>query len=500
VLGLHDDQMHQMCLLLAALATGYARGLCDRTLDAQEQMRRATLASRDEVVKALHASEARFRHAALHDQLTGLPNRLMLTEQLAQVLNTTLRDKLVGLCVLNIDQFKVVNDTYGHAAGDSLLRALAQRLRRVGQQRGCFLARTGGDEFALLVPDVVDEAEFTRLVTDALATVSEPTPLDGRALAVHASAGLAVRPAAHAMPAEMLRAADVSLHWAKSDGGGRWMAYNPDRDQLQTHEHWLASQLPAALEQDQIVPVYQPIVNLTDMSIIGAEALARWYHPQDGEIPPARFVGLAEQTGQLITLGRTMLHQACRAVANWSAPMDSAFVSVNIAAPHIHDHDIAADVEHALADSGIDPSRLVVEITETLATHTGPEVTAKLQRIVDMGSRIAIDDFGTGYSNFEYLTHLPVHMIKLDASFVKDLATEPHANRQATAVMSTLIRLAHTLDLTTIAEGIETSGQAKILRGLGCDAGQGWHLGNPQPHMPAREGSPPARRASQRRR
>jgi EAL domain-containing protein (putative c-di-GMP-specific phosphodiesterase class I) len=328
-----------------------------------------------------------------------------------------------------------------------------------------------------------DEETFDRLVAAALEVVAEPAPVGGHRMVVRASAGLVVRGAAQTLPAELLRAADVSLHWAKSDGRGRWVAHSSDRDQLQTSQYRLASQLPAALERDQIVPVYQPIVSLSGMSVVGAEALARWHHPYDGEIPPNDFIGLAEQTGHVIALGRSMLRQACQAAASWPAPYSSAFVSVNIAAPHVHDHDITADVQEALAVSGLDPSRLVLEITETLATHTSPDVIAKLRKIADMGTRIAIDDFGTGYSNFDYLRTLPVHLIKLDTSFVKDLAGGPSGNRLATSIVTTLIRLAHTLDLATIAEGIETPAQAQILRDLGCDAGQGWHLGRPRPSL-----------------
>jgi diguanylate cyclase (GGDEF)-like protein len=474
----------RMRALLAEFATAYSRALCDRTLDAQEQIRRAALASRDEAVKALHASEARFRHAALHDPLTGLPNRAMLVEQVAHTLNAADHHRLIALCVLDVDHFKVVNDTHGHAAGDDLLRTLAQRLRQVAQPGRWFLGRIGGDEFALLATgDPGDEKAFDQLVGAALDAIAEPAPVGGHRMVVHASAGLVVRPAAQTLPAELLRAADVSLHWAKSDGRGRWVAHSSDRDQLQTSQYRLASQLPAALERDQIVPVYQPIVSLSGMSVVGAEALARWHHPYDGEIPPNDFIGLAEQTGHVIALGRSMLRQACRAAAGWPAPYDTAFVSVNIAAPHVHDHDITADVQEALADSGLDPGRLVLEITETLATHTSPDVVAKLRKIADMGIRIAIDDFGTGYSNFDYLRTLPVHLIKLDTSFVKDLAAGPPANRLAKSIVTTLIRLAHTLDLATIAEGIETPAQAEILRELGCDSGQGWHLGRPRPEL-----------------
>jgi diguanylate cyclase (GGDEF)-like protein len=475
----------RMRALLAEFATAYARALCDRTLDAQEQIRRAALASRDEAVKALHASEARFRHAALHDPLTGLPNRAMLVEQLAHTINAADQDRLVALCVLDVDHFKVVNDTHGHAAGDDLLRTLAQRLRQVAQPGRWFLARIGGDEFALLTTgEAGDEPGFDRVVGAALEAVAEPAPVAGHRMVVRASAGLVVRPTAQTLPAELLRAADVSLHWAKSDGRGRWVAHSSDRDQLQTSQYRLASQLPAALERNQIVPVYQPIVNLADMTVVGAEALARWHHPYDGEIPPNNFIGLAEQTGHVVALGRSMLRQACRAAAGWPVPYDQAFVSVNIAAPHVHDHDITADVQDALAESGLHPSRLVLEITETLATHTSPDVIAKLRKIADMGIRIAIDDFGTGYSNFDYLRTLPVHLIKLDTSFVKDLAAGPNGNRLATSIVTTLIRLAHTLDLSTIAEGIETPAQAQILRDLGCDSGQGWYLGRPRPSLP----------------
>ncbi|MER7890911.1 bifunctional diguanylate cyclase/phosphodiesterase [Micromonospora sp. NPDC094482] len=478
-----DDVEDRMARLLAAVATGYARALRDRTLDEQESIRRAVMMARTQAERALRASEARFRHQATHDPLTDLPNRTLFTERLTAALNEPGRGaERIGLCFLDLDRFKVVNDSLGHQIGDRLLTRVAERLRRALD--GHLVARLGGDEFVVLVERTGGTDDVVAVAEAALTAVSEPAVVDGHELSVTASIGIVERQIAGSTPGDLMRAADSTLHWAKAAGGARWAVYDADRNRRELARYALSAAIPAALERGEFYLDYQPLTSLRDGTLLGVEALVRWRHPELGVLHPNSFIGLAEETGLIVPLGAWVLAEACREAERWSARGELApFVSVNLAVRQVHRPGLVQEVRGLLQRTGLPPERLQLEITESTMMSTTGEPVRALRVLADLGVRIAIDDFGTGYSNLAYLRDLPVTELKVAGEFVAGLrvpAVEP-ANRTDERILASLVSLAHALDLTVTAEGVETVGQAERLRAIGCDAGQGWHFGRPAP-------------------
>ncbi|SCL37674.1 diguanylate cyclase/phosphodiesterase [Micromonospora rhizosphaerae] len=478
-----DDVEDRMARLLAAVATGYARALRDRTLDEQEAIRRAAMTARNQAERALRDSEARFRHQATHDPLTDLPNRTLFTERLSAAITEPGRgtDRL-GVCMLDLDRFKVVNDSLGHQIGDSLLVCVAQRLRRAAGEH--LVARLGGDEFVILVERTGCTDDVVKVAEAALAAVSEPAVVDGHELSVSASAGIVERQVAGTSPGELMRAADSTLHWAKAAGGARWSLFDADRNRRELARYALSAAIPTALERGEFYLDYQPLASLRDGTLLGVEALVRWRHPEFGVLRPDSFIGLAEETELIVRLGGWVLAEACREAESWSAGHDDApFVSVNLAVRQVHRPGLVQEVRDLLRQTGLPPERLQLEITESTLMRTAEEPVRALRVLADLGVRIAIDDFGTGYCNLAYLRDLPVTELKVAGEFVAGLrapATDS-ASRTDERILASLVSLAHALDLTVTAEGVETADQAERLRAIGCDAGQGWHFGRPAP-------------------
>jgi diguanylate cyclase (GGDEF)-like protein len=477
-----DDAHDRVGRLLGAIAAGYARALRDRTLDEQESIRRAALVARQQAEQALRVSEARFRHQATHDPLTGLPNRAMLSERL----NRAFADgngRRVGVCFVDLDGFKVVNDSLGHAVGDRLLATVAHRLDERLTGTGHLVARMGGDEFVILVEGTTGTDDVTRVADTALAAVAEPVHIDGHDLSVSASIGVVEQPVAHSNPSELMRAADITLNWAKSAGKGRWAIFDPRRNDVDLARYALSAAMPGALDRNEFFVDYQPMVSLADGALVGVEALVRWQHPRLGLLPPDRFVGLAEETGLIVKLGGWVLDEACRQAARWHANGDRGFyISVNLAMRQVHDPALVDTVLAVLDRTGLRPGSLQLEITESAAMNSDDEPVAALRALAARGVRIAIDDFGTGYSNLGYLRTLPVRELKIAGSFVHSLRS-PDATGNPTdeCILASLVSLAHTLGLTVTAEGVETPEQADRLRAIGCDAAQGWLFGRPGP-------------------
>lgn len=480
-LGLVAEEVEdRMARLLAAVATGYARALRDRTLDEQESIRRAAMRARTQAERALRASEARFRHQATHDPLTGLPNRTLFTERLTAALNEPGRGaQRVGVCFLDLDRFKVVNDTLGHQVGDRLLVTVAERLcEAMGEH---LVARLGGDEFVILVQRSGGTDDMVALAETALAAVRTPALVDGHELQISASIGIVERQVAGANPSDLMRAADSTLHWAKSAGGARWALYDAERNQRELARYALSAAIPAALERGEFYLDYQPLTSLRDGSLVGVEALVRWRHPELGVLRPDSFIGLAEETGLIVQLGGWVLAEACREAEAWAPGSGAApFVSVNLAVRQVHRPGLVQEVRALLRQTGLPPERLQLEITESTMMSTAEEPVRALRVLADLGVRIAIDDFGTGYSNLAYLRDLPVTELKVAGEFVAGLRS-PSVGRTDERILASLVSLAHALDLTVTAEGVETAGQAERLRAIGCDAGQGWHFGRPAP-------------------
>ncbi|MCM1967633.1 bifunctional diguanylate cyclase/phosphodiesterase [Streptomyces sp. G1] len=433
--------------------------------------------------------QARLRHLQMHDPVTRLPNRALFFERLSAALEASSYGQSgtgrIGLCYLDLDGFKAVNDTLGHRVGDRLLTAVAQRLTQCADQSGYgrtgghLVARLGGDEFALLVEDSTGTEQLADLARSVLAAVQEPFDLAGQRLSVSASIGVVERATAGTSATALMQAADTTLYWAKADGKARWTLFDPERNAHRMTRQALSSTLRPAVERGEFIVEYQPLVDLESGAVRGVEALVRWNHPQFGTLTPNRFIGIAEEDGSIVQLGRWVLQTACRQARRWQIeqPSDSpVFVSVNVAVRQVWDSDLVGDVAEILAETGLAPQLLQLELTESAVMGSAGRPLQALQALSDMGVRIAIDDFGTGYSNLAYLSRLPVSVLKLDGSFVRGFRYEEgsHPNPADETIVEALVQLAHRLGLTVTAECVETAGQAARLRRVGCDTGQGW--------------------------
>ncbi|MDQ3576806.1 MAG: EAL domain-containing protein [Actinomycetota bacterium] len=429
-----------------------------------------------------HLLEERLRHQANHDPLTGLGNRALFMERL----NATFAvggENRVGVCYLDLDGFKIINDSLGHDIGDELLVAVAARLDELVTADNRLVARMGGDEFVVLVEGSTGRDELTALAERILVTFSEPIRIGGHRLLVSVSIGLVERRVMDATPADTMRDADVTLYWAKADGKNRWAAYDPERNARQIARFTLSARMPAAVESEEFYVDYQPIVRLSDGKLTGVEALVRWAHPEFGRLAPDTFIGLAEETGLIVPLGRWVLRESARQARRWRdvygdrAPR----MSVNLAARQTEEPNLVADVAMILEAARLPPSAIQLELTESAIMGTTGKPLRALRDLADMGVRIAIDDFGTGYSNLAYLRHLPVHAIKLAGTFMEGLRNAPEADPADAQIVTTLVSLAHALDHEVIAEGVEDPEQAHHLREMGCDSAQGYLFAKPGP-------------------
>ncbi|MEU2830082.1 EAL domain-containing protein [Streptomyces lavendulae] len=433
--------------------------------------------------------QARLRHLQMHDPVTRLPNRALFFERLSAALESSAYGQggtgRIGLCYLDLDGFKAVNDTLGHRVGDRLLTAVAARLTQCADQSGYgrtgghLVARLGGDEFALLVEDSTGTEQLVDLARSVLDAVQEPFDLAGQRLSVSASIGVVERDAAGTSATGLMQAADTTLYWAKADGKARWTLFDPERNAHRMTRQALSSTLRPAVERGEFELEYQPLVDLESGAVRGVEALVRWNHPQFGTLTPNRFIGIAEEDGSIVQLGRWVLGTACRQARRWQIEQPSnapVFVSVNVAVRQVWDSDLVGDVAEILAETGLAPQLLQLELTESAVMGSAGRPLQALQALSDMGVRIAIDDFGTGYSNLAYLSRLPVSVLKLDGSFVRGFRYEggAHPNPADETIVEALVQLAHRLGLTVTAECVETAGQAARLRRVGCDTGQGW--------------------------
>ncbi|MFI6641946.1 putative bifunctional diguanylate cyclase/phosphodiesterase [Streptomyces sp. NPDC050504] len=434
--------------------------------------------------------QARLRHLQMHDPVTRLPNRTLFFERLSQALEAQSYDDgsttgRIGLCYLDLDGFKAVNDTLGHRFGDRLLAAVASRLTACADQTGYarsgghLVARLGGDEFAILVEDSTGTEQLADLARAVLSALQAPFDLAGQRISVSASIGVVERAAAGNSPTGLMQAADTTLYWAKEDGKARWTLFDPERNAHRMTRQALSSTLREAVERGEFALEYQPLVGMDDGTVRGVEALARWNHPQFGQLSPNRFIAIAEEDGSIVRLGRWVLRTACEQARQWQKDHPGVrpiFVSVNVAVRQVWDSDLVADVAEILAETGLAPHLLQLELTESAVMGSAGRPLQALQALSDMGVRIAIDDFGTGYSNLAYLSRLPVSVLKLDGSFVKGFRYDDgaHPNPADETIVEAMVDLAHRLGLTVTAECVETSGQAQRLRRIGCDTGQGW--------------------------
>ncbi len=420
--------------------------------------------------------EAELRHLAFHDELTGLANRSLLLDQAATVLEGLPSEgRAVAVCFGDLDGFKEVNDSLGHHVGDSVLRRVADvisaNVRPVDT-----VARMGGDEFAILMPDVHDvptAVEITQRIIDALDT---DLGRNGGGSGIAMSAGLAVTDR-RMSPDELISEADAAMYEAKAGGRHRIEVFDPAMRTRLTERNEVTNGLRGALDRGEFTLHYQPVVDLGTQEIVGFEALARWDHPILGPVPPSVFIPVAEETGHIISLGRWALTEATAQLARWSAAFDRPLrVAVNISRRQLTSSDLIDDVARILHDSGLDARQLALEITENVLMDDPERATIALGALRQMGIAIAVDDFGTGYSSLSYLQRFPVDVLKIDRAFIEPLnRTEP----ASTALVSTIIGLARTMDLAIVAEGIERPDQLEKLLELGCPMGQGFLLSRP---------------------
>jgi diguanylate cyclase (GGDEF)-like protein/PAS domain S-box-containing protein len=426
------------------------------------------------------ALEDQLAHRAFHDELTELPNRSLLFERLEQALARAARTRRgTALLFVDLDDFKVVNDSLGHRAGDQLLVGVAQRLR-ASLRPGDTAARLGGDEFVMLVEDLAGAVDAEAVAQRVLEQLRAPFALEGRQVFVAASVGIALAGAEDALPDDLLRRADVALYAAKTRGKGQVVIYDGTMDAQPLARLELEADLRRALEREEFRLYYQPIVNLETGAISGVEALLRWHHPERGVVAPLEFIPLAEETGMIVPIGRWALHEACRQAQAWLTehPYGADMVtSVNLSARQFQHPRLVEDVAEALRAAGLPANRLKLEITESVAMEAGIGTIQTLQALKGLGVQLAIDDFGTGYSSLAYLKRFPVDTLKVDKSFVDGLGHD----EQDTAIVQSVVALARTLSLSVTAEGIETREQLAALCAVACEEGQGFYFARPQP-------------------
>ena len=420
-------------------------------------------------------------HQASHDRLTGLPNRAAFIDRLAGLVRERSGNGRVGLCFLDLDGFKVFNDSLGHPVGDELLVAVGDRLRSLAG--GHLVARLGGDEFGILVPHTEGIGDVERLAARVVDALAAPFPLADSRLTVRASIGVVERAAADADPADLIRAAELTMYRAKADGRGSWASYDPHRNDQQVARYTLSTAMPAALERDEFVLEFQPLVGLADGAVRGAEALVRWRHRELGLLSPKRFVGLAEENGAIIPIGRRVLQLACRQAARWpahwpagSSPVEGwgPYVSVNVANRQFRDPALVDDVFRALEEAGLEPGRLQLELAAGALAASTDRGLHTLQRLAGLGVRLAVDDVGAGWSNLSLLRELPIDVLKLSGALVQRLVGADRSTVDD-QIIESLVVLAHALGLQVVAEGIESVEQRDRLRELACDTGQGWY-------------------------
>jgi diguanylate cyclase (GGDEF)-like protein/PAS domain S-box-containing protein len=422
------------------------------------------------------AQADRFNYLAHHDPLTNLPNRLSLDTHLASLLEGAVPGiDRKALMIIDLDNFKTINDSLGHHAGDRLLSELARRLgAEMDQNKRLF--RLGGDEFVVLIDRLTDEKMVIELVHRLIRAIGEPCDIDGHVLHCTPSIGVSFYPEDARDAQALIRNADTAMYSAKANGRNNYQFFAEPMNAAANKRLHLESELWRALSENQLVLHYQPQIDLLSGEVVGVEALVRWRHPQRGLIAPAEFIPVAEECGLILPLGQWVLHTACRQVRAWlDAGIDMGEMAVNISAHQFRQPDFAQIVQAVLAETGIPGERLELEITESTVMHGVDEAIQMLARLKAMGVRLAIDDFGTGYSSLAYLRRFPIDRLKIDRSFLADVDTD----KDAAALVTSIVLLGRSLGLQLVAEGVENFAQAQFLRTLECERVQGFHFYQP---------------------
>jgi diguanylate cyclase (GGDEF)-like protein len=420
----------------------------------------------------------RLRRQAFHDTLTGLPNRALFMDRLAHALTRReRRDESLAVLFLDLDDFKEINDSLGHVAGDELLAAVADRLKLVLRASDT-PARFGGDEFAILFEETADPEDTMRVAERVVAVFEERFVVAGREVTISASVGVAVTASRDITAEELVGQADVAMYRAKVKGKDTYEIFEPAMQDVVARRLEVRTDLESAIDRHELVVLYQPIVDISTSTLVGVEALVRWMHPRWGMVVPAEFIGIAEETGMIRELGLHVLETACKQLQVWQVDLidEPAFtVSVNVSPRQLRDTDFVAHVRRALAKAGLHPSHLTLEITESFMVDDPESARERLHELKALGVRISMDDFGTGYSSLAALQDLPLDILKIDKLFVDHVAEDP----RRTAFAQAIIRMGKTLGLGLIAEGVETAEQAERLQSLGCRFAQGFYFSRP---------------------
>lgn len=416
---------------------------------------------------------ARINHLARHDPLTDLPNRAYFHEQM-KIAETRIGDgRMMAVHCIDLDHFKDVNDTLGHSIGDDLLRAVSMRLKNCAGE-GAVVGRLGGDEFALLQDGLQRPEDAAELATRMVETISQPFDVDGHQILIGASIGIAIAPTDGSDAETLTKNADVALYRAKRDGRGAFQFYEPDMDAAIQERRDKEVALRLALSRNELRIVYQPLLNLAESRISGLEALLRWDHPERGTMPTADFLAVAEETGLIVPIGEWVLYEACATAATWP---ENISVAVNLSPIQFRGRNLIQQVRKALTDSGIAPARLELEVTESLLLADSDLTIRILQQLRMLGVRISLDDFGTGYSSLRHLRSFPFDKIKIDRSFVQELAS--HGDNYD--IVKAVIGISRSLGITTAAEGVESEAQLDVMRREGCAEVQGYLFSPPLP-------------------
>lgn len=422
--------------------------------------------------------EETIRHMARHDALTGLPNRLMFHDHLQQALvNAERIDKMVSVLYLDLDHFKDVNDTLGHPVGDLLLQRVSERLQACARESDT-VARLGGDEFAIIATNLTQIDDVTILARRIIETVGQPFSLDGQKVHTATSIGITMFPADSHDPDQLLKNADMALYRAKDGGRSRYQFYDTEMDDEVRNRKEMEYDLRIGIERREFQLLYQPQIDLTTGKIVGAEALIRWHSPERGLVMPNDFISLAENTGLIVPLSEWILLAACSQAKAWQlSGLPPVRVAVNLSAVQFRTTELASVVTRALKQADLAPEWLELEITESVMMGDIDRVVPLMTSLRDLGVKLSVDDFGTGFSSLTYLKRFPVQKLKIDQSFVRNIVTDP----DDAAIANTIVRLGQSLNITVIAEGVETVEQLSVLRDLNCDEAQGYYFAKPLP-------------------
>jgi diguanylate cyclase (GGDEF)-like protein len=427
------------------------------------------------------AFEDQLTHQAFHDPLTNLANRALFADRVQHALSRQARESSrLAVIFIDLDDFKTINDSLGHGAGDQVLAEVGMRMN--GYMRPMdTLARFGGDEFAVLLEDVGEPQDVTRVSERILKSLEPPFALDDKEVFVTASMGITIVQGEEAMTLgadELMRNADVAMYMAKREGKGHYRVFQPEMHTGVLERLELKGDLQRAIEHGELELYFQPVVDLESHRIGGLEALVRWNHPTRGLVPPLDFIPLAEETGLIVPLGRWVLREACMQAKHLqdTYPSDPPLgMAVNLSVRQLQKHGLVEHVQEALGESGLDPASLTLEITESMLMNDAELTIVRLTELKALGVRLAVDDFGTGYSSLSYLSQFPVDILKIDRAFVRPVAD----GAEESALAAAIVKLGEALHLTTVAEGIENNAQMSRLTELGCDVGQGFYFAKP---------------------